>query len=105
MDRKGLTLIEPLKAVGQWAIANRDYVESSRMKYDRANANGAKADARWIFPKVDFRDATFREAVEFLAAKSKTLDPTGIGANIVTIVAPCSAIAGNAARRCHRVYQ
>jgi len=40
---KGLTLIEPLKAVGQWAIANRDYVESSRMKYDRANANGAKA--------------------------------------------------------------
>jgi DNA-binding HxlR family transcriptional regulator len=39
---KGLTLIEPLNAVGQWAIANRDYVEISRMKYDRANANGAK---------------------------------------------------------------
>src|SRR5947199_10659269 len=25
---KGLTLTGPLKAIGQWAIANRDYVES-----------------------------------------------------------------------------
>jgi DNA-binding HxlR family transcriptional regulator len=41
---KGLTLIGPLQAVGQWAIANRDYVESSRMKYDRANA-GSKTVA------------------------------------------------------------
>ncbi len=34
---KGLTLIGPLQAVGAWAIANRDYVESSRVKYDLAN--------------------------------------------------------------------
>jgi DNA-binding HxlR family transcriptional regulator len=34
---KGLTLIEPLMALGQWAIANRDYVESARMKYDRTH--------------------------------------------------------------------
>ena len=38
----GLTLIEPLKAVGAWAIANRDFVEQSRMKFDLANA-GSKA--------------------------------------------------------------
>ena len=30
---KGLTLIAPLKAVGQWALENRDYVESARLKY------------------------------------------------------------------------
>jgi len=34
----GLTLIEPLKAVGTWAIANRDFVESSRAKFDLENA-------------------------------------------------------------------
>jgi hypothetical protein len=36
-----------------------------------------------IFPKIDFRDATVREAIEFLAAKSKSLDPEGQGVNIV----------------------
>jgi len=34
----GLTLIEPLKAVGSWAIANRDVVEGARAKFDLANA-------------------------------------------------------------------
>lgn len=34
---KGLTLIEPLQALGQWALANQDYVESSRLRYDRAH--------------------------------------------------------------------
>jgi DNA-binding HxlR family transcriptional regulator len=38
---KGLTLIGPLKAVAQWAMTNRDYVEASRMKYDRENAGSA----------------------------------------------------------------
>ena len=38
----GLTLIEPLKAVGAWAIANRDLVEGARAKFDLANA-GSKA--------------------------------------------------------------
>jgi len=34
---KGMTLIPPLKALGQWAIANREYVEAARLRYDRAN--------------------------------------------------------------------
>ncbi len=34
---RGLTLIGPLMAIGQWAIENRDYVESARMKYDLGN--------------------------------------------------------------------
>ena len=38
----GLTLIEPLKAVGAWAIANREFVESSRAKFDATHA-GSKA--------------------------------------------------------------
>jgi len=44
---------------------------------------GDKADTRWIFPKLDFRDSTLREAVDFLVLKSKTLDASGTGANIV----------------------
>lgn len=35
------------------------------------------------FPKVDFEDATFREALEFLVAKSRHLDPEHKGVNIV----------------------
>jgi hypothetical protein len=38
---------------------------------------------RIIFPKIDFRDATVREAIEFLSAKSKSFDPDGQGVNIV----------------------
>lgn len=34
----GHTLIGPLKAVGAWAVNNRDYVEVSRGTYDLANA-------------------------------------------------------------------
>ena len=33
----GLTLIEPLKAVGAWAIANRGLVEAARAKFDGGN--------------------------------------------------------------------
>ena len=36
-----------------------------------------------IFPKIDFRDSTVREAIEFLVTKSKTLDTAGQGVNIV----------------------
>ncbi|MEQ1850231.1 MAG: M56 family metallopeptidase, partial [Chthoniobacteraceae bacterium] len=43
----------------------------------------AAAAEKIIFPKVDFRDATVREVVDFLIAKSKTLDAAGAGANIV----------------------
>ncbi len=30
----GLTLIAPLKAIGSWAVANRDYVEKARAHFD-----------------------------------------------------------------------
>lgn len=40
----GLTLIEPLNAIGRWAISNRDAVEASRMKFDRVNV-GSKTVA------------------------------------------------------------
>ena len=36
-----------------------------------------------IFPKIDFRDSTVREAIEFLVTKSKSLDPASQGVNIV----------------------
>ena len=37
-----------------------------------------------IFPKIDFRDSTVREAIEFLVDKSKKLDePSHEGVNIV----------------------
>jgi hypothetical protein len=36
-----------------------------------------------VLPKVDFREATIREAVEFLRLRSKTLDPLGKGVNIL----------------------
>jgi len=38
---------------------------------------------RIVFPKIDFRDATVREAFDFLSAKAKSLDPDGQGVNIV----------------------
>lgn len=43
LTAKGLTLIEPLKAVGEWAISNRTYVESARAKYDSVNVGSANA--------------------------------------------------------------
>ena len=34
----GLTLIEPIKALGMWAIINRGEVEAARTRFDSANA-------------------------------------------------------------------
>lgn len=36
-----------------------------------------------VFPKIDFRDSTVREAIEFLVQKSKSLDDEHEGVNIV----------------------
>lgn len=36
-----------------------------------------------ILPKVDFKESTVREAIEFLVKKSKDLDPENVGVNIV----------------------
>ena len=41
----GLTLIEPLKAVGIWALANRNYIEESRVKFDKINAGSKTVEA------------------------------------------------------------
>jgi DNA-binding HxlR family transcriptional regulator len=41
----GLTLIAPLKQVGSWAIANRDYVEGARARFDVMNAGSKTAEA------------------------------------------------------------
>ncbi len=48
-----------------------------------AAAPAAKADAPWVLPQVDFRDATLQEIVEYLVIQSKKLDPAGKGVNIV----------------------
>ena len=45
LTEAGQTLIGPLKQVGSWAIANRDYVESARAKFDLANAGSKTAEA------------------------------------------------------------
>ena len=41
----GLTLIEPLKLLGSWALENRDYVEDSRTKFDVINAGSKTVEA------------------------------------------------------------
>jgi hypothetical protein len=46
-------------------------------------AGAAAAAEKIIFPKVDFRDATLREIVAFLVAKSQALDPAGKGVDVV----------------------
>ncbi len=56
---------------------------AERKPVTATDADGAKPKPRWIMPKVDFQDAPLREALEFLAAKSKKLDENGEGANIV----------------------
>ncbi|MEI7774238.1 MAG: Amuc_1098 family type IV pilus outer membrane protein [Verrucomicrobiota bacterium] len=36
-----------------------------------------------VLPRVDFKESTVREAIEFLVKKSKDLDPEAVGVNIV----------------------
>jgi DNA-binding HxlR family transcriptional regulator len=38
----GFTLIEPLKAIGAWAVSNREQVEASRSRFDATHA-GSKS--------------------------------------------------------------
>jgi hypothetical protein len=38
---------------------------------------------RIVIPKVDLRNITVSEAIEFLRQKAKQLDPEGVGVNIV----------------------
>ncbi len=48
-----------------------------------ATTDAGQPTPQWVFPKLDFREATVREIVDFLVAKSKTLDAAGHGANII----------------------
>jgi DNA-binding HxlR family transcriptional regulator len=41
----GHTLIGPLKALGLWAISNRDYVEASRARYDQENSGSKTVES------------------------------------------------------------
>lgn len=72
------------------AVIRADAVQVTPKKataIEAAPANGVNdivnAEARRILPKVEFRDSTLRECIDFLVAKSKELDPAGEGVNIV----------------------
>ncbi|MEI6712110.1 MAG: M56 family metallopeptidase [Verrucomicrobiota bacterium] len=45
-------------------------------------------NAKWILPRVNFRDTTLREVVNFLVAQSRMLDAAAGGVNIVVKDAP-----------------
>ena len=58
--------------------------ENERPKASAPNTTALQSKLNGIiFPKIDFRDTTVREAFEFLSAKAKALDPNGQGVNIV----------------------
>src|SRR5688500_8526763 len=53
---------------------------------DASKANASKLKQKLeqiIFPSINFRETTLRDAIEFLVQKSKQLDPEGEGVNIV----------------------
>lgn len=45
--------------------------------------NLQQAASKMVLPKVDFRESTVREALEFLQQRSKALDPQGRGINVI----------------------
>ena len=58
LTQMGHTLIEPLKAIGTWALANRDYVEISRAQFDARpeNATTTEFERRKRKPALMVRD-------------------------------------------------
>ena len=56
----GMTLLAPIKALGQWAIANRMQVEAARAVFDGANAGSKTVEelARKSRPALPSRNAT-----------------------------------------------
>jgi beta-lactamase regulating signal transducer with metallopeptidase domain/lipopolysaccharide export system protein LptA len=78
------------KKTGKLVASGNVKIETGQATITAAQAEitpkktGAAAAAeKIIFPKIDFRDATVREVIEFLAEKSKRLDGKGEGVNIV----------------------
>ncbi len=73
----------------QWARPHRRFdrkttniAETGKTNAPNTVAITAKLNSI-VFPKIDFRDSTVREAIEFLVTKSKSLDPAKEGVNIV----------------------
>src|SRR5205823_2688404 len=73
----------------EWARPYRRFdrketgVESSETAKGPSTAEITRRLNKIIFPKIDFRDATVREAIEFVVTKAKTLDPENQGVSIV----------------------
>jgi general secretion pathway protein D len=72
-----------------WEIPPRKYQGREVVKYDSGVNPIRNTEAiqnllnSIIIPKIEFREATVREAVDFLKQKSKELDPNKKGVNIV----------------------
>jgi general secretion pathway protein D len=72
-----------------WQIPPRKYQGREVVKYDsgvtqiRNTVEIQNLLNNIIIPKIEFREATIREAVDFLKQKSKDLDPNKRGVNIV----------------------
>lgn len=71
-------------------FSDQKNVASPTVAYDGGGRTLAGRAAKMIIPKVDFRDATMREALEFLASKSASLAPGGQRLNIIINSPPAS---------------
>jgi general secretion pathway protein D len=94
-DRYAMAAYDTTRAIAMWEV-DREWARPYR-RFDRKTVDiqvEGKSNAPSIvqitnrlnsirFPKIDFRDSTVREAIEFLVSKSKTLDPEGQGVDIV----------------------
>lgn len=74
----GVSADEGAIVIGPAAAANVS--AESKAATESAAAKKAKA---LILPKLEFREATVREGVDYFNAKARTLDPEQVGVNIV----------------------
>jgi general secretion pathway protein D len=95
---------ELLRQVGKgWELSPRRFDldnKSARFTNPTQVRNTEKIDNKLnsiIIPKVEFRDATVREAVDFLQQKSVQLDPEKVGVNIVLKLDNGAGVGGGAA--------
>ena len=64
-------------------FSDQKNVPSPTVAYDIGGRSSFARASKMIVPKVDFRDATMREVLEFLAAKSTSLSPGAQRLNII----------------------
>lgn len=70
-----------LQASGNVVIRAGDAtIETESARVTRKNPE--KAGAGWIYPKIEFREATLQEVADQLTASSRKLDPAGKGATV-----------------------